>query len=557
MQELPNYDLHEQDWDSYDQLYEDFEWVIPDQFNMAELVCDRWAAKDGERDAAYFEDAAGNETTYTFTRLQREANQLANILSERGVGRGDRVAVDGSPTPEVLVTNIAVQKLGAVIVPLSARFGPDGLQYRLEDSGTIAYVTGPGNIETLREVRGDLEDLQTVFVTKGIDPADDEVPLREAMEGASVDFETVETNADDNAYIIYTSGTTGAPKGVVHTHELLIGHLPLFIAGFCDLELDDEDVFRIPVEWSWLGSLFALIMPALYYGQPIVGYFGEFEPQVEFDLIEKYDISVDILPNTILRMMAQVPDVEETLDLSSIRTVPTGGEALDQSAWEWAVDVFGDVIIQSYGQTEANMLLGNFPGLKENRPETLGLPAPGHEIRIVEPETAEPTVDTGDIGEIAVRYESNPVCFDEYWKKPEKTENKVRNGWLVTEDLGWQDEDGYFHFKSRKDDVIISSGYRIGPDEVEDYLGGHEAVADAGVIGIPHEERSEVPKAFVVLLEGYEPTEELKQDLQAYVKDGLAAYEYPREIEFVDELPRTSTGKLRRTDLREREGIEG
>ncbi|WP_254838542.1 acyl-CoA synthetase [Natronomonas marina] len=557
MQELPNYDLHEQEWDSYEQLYGEFEWVIPDQFNMAEWACDRWADSDGERDAAYFEDAAGNQTTYTFSRLQTEANQLANLLSDRGVGRGDRVGVDGSPTPEVLVTHVAIQKLGAVVVPLSARFGPDGLQYRLEDSGAKAYVTGPGNIETLRTVRDDVDDLQDVFVTSGIEPAGDEISLTEAMEGASTDFETVETEATDNALIIYTSGTTGDPKGVVHTHELLLGHLPLFSAGFCNLELHEDDVFRIPTEWSWLGSLFALVMPALYYGRPVVGYHGEFDPEVEFELIEEYDVSVNILPNTILRMMAQVPDAEERFDLSSIRTIPTGGEALDQSAWEWAVEVFGDVIIQSYGQTEANMLLGNFPSLKENRPETLGLPAPGHEIRIVDPETAEPTVDTGEIGEIAVRYGDDPVCFKEYWKKPDKTAGKVKDGWLITEDLGFRDEDGYFQFKSRKDDVIISSGYRIGPDEVEDYLGGHEAVADAGVIGVPHEERSEVPKAFVVLLDGYEPSEGLRKDLQSYVKDGLAAYEYPRELEFVDELPRTSTGKLRRTDLREREGIEG
>ena len=556
MQELPDYDLHQKEWDSYEQLHKKFEWVIPDQFNMAEWICDRWAESDDERDAAYFKDAAGNQTTYTFSKLQEEANQLANLLADRGVTRGDRVAVDGSPTPEVLVTNVAVQKLGAVVVPLSARFGPDGLRYRLEDSGTKAYVTGPGNVETFREVRDDLEDLQDVFLMSGIEPADGEISLPDAMEDASADFETTETEATDNAYIIYTSGTTGAPKGVVHTHELLLGHLPLFITGFCNLELHDDDVFRIPVEWSWLGSLFALIMPALYYGRPVVGYHGEFDPEVEFSLIEDYGVSVDILPNTILRMMAQVPDAEEQFNLSSIRTVPTGGEALDQSAWEWAVDAFGDVIIQSYGQTEANMLLGNFPSLKENRPETLGLPAPGHKVRIVDPETAEPTVEAGDIGEIAVRYADDPVCFKKYWQKPDKTEQKVRNGWLITEDLGFEDEDGYVQFKSRKDDVIISSGYRIGPDEVEDYLGGHEAVADAGVIGVPHEERSEVPKAFIVLLPGHEPSKDLHEELQSYVKDGLAAYEYPREIEFIDELPRTSTGKLRRTDLRKREGLE-
>jgi acetyl-CoA synthetase len=271
-------------------------------------------------------------------------------------------------------------------------------------------------------------------------------------------------------------------------------------------------------------------------------------------IIERYDVTNYFAPPTALRMMAQL-DATDRWDVSSVRVIPSGGESLGQSIVEWAEEVFdGAAVHEAYGQTEANMTVGDCTKLLDSRDGKIGPVGPGHEVSIVDPETAEPTVDRGETGEIAVRYEGNPVCFKEYWNKPEATAGKVENGWLLTEDLGRMDEDGFVEFVSRKDTVIISAGYRIGPVEIEEALSAHEAVADAGVIGVPDDERGEVPKAFVTLAPGYDPSAELADRLRKDVRERLAAYEYPREIEFVDELPKTSSGKIRRASLEEREG---
>jgi acetyl-CoA synthetase len=323
------------------------------------------------------------------------------------------------------------------------------------------------------------------------------------------------------------------------------------------MELADEDVFWTPAEWAWIASLFDVVFPALYYGRPLLAYRGgQFDPERAFELVERYGVTNYFAPPTALRMMQQV-EAPERFDVDSMRTIASGGESLGRSIAEWADDVFaGAAVHEGYGQTEANMLVGDCTAMFESRGGKIGLPGPGHEVAIVDPDTAEATVPRGETGEIAVRYEGNPVCFVEYWNQPEKTDAKVRNGWLLTEDLGRMDEDGYVGFVGRKDDVIISAGYRIGPEEVEDSLASHPAVADAAVIGVPDEERGEVPKAFVALAAGHEPSEGLVEALQTHVKDRLAKYEYPREIEFVEEMPTTTTGKVRRADLREREGLD-
>jgi acetyl-CoA synthetase len=326
----------------------------------------------------------------------------------------------------------------------------------------------------------------------------------------------------------------------------------MFVGSLCNLELLEDDVIRVPVEWSWIGALFALIAPALYFGKPIVGYGNEFEPEKELELIDRYNVSVNSFPNTALRMMSQVPEMDQ-YDLSSIRCIISGGEALDESSLRWASETFDAAVIQAYGQTEANALLGNFPRLVENKPKTLGLPGPGCDITLLDKDTGEPITEPDTVGEIAVGYEGNPVCFVEYWNQPTATEEKIRGPWLLTEDLAWRDEDGFYHFKSRKDDVIVSSGHRIGPEEVEDHLGTHEAVGAVAVIGIPDEKRGEVPKAFIELKEGYEASQDLVSTFQSFVKDRMAAYEYPREIEFIDEIPRSTTNKIRRSELRKRE----
>lgn len=551
---LDAYHLDEGDWESYDQLVESFEWEIPDEFNIATYICDRWAETDPDRVALYIKDDQRGKGKYTFGEIQTAANRLANYFETRGVGRGDRIGVNVPQKAESVIGHVAAWKLGAVSVPLSTLFGTEGLRYRLDDSGASACLIDESTIDVYRSVAGELTDLETVLTVGDVEPADNETDFWDALKGHSSEFETVTTSAEDDLTIFYTSGTTGNPKGVRHAHRMHLGHLPLFSAWFTSLELTDDDVYWTPASWTWMGGLGIVVLPAMYYGKPTVGWNDQFEGEDVFGLVEEYGITNYWIPPTALRMMMQNEEAAEAHDLSSVRTITSGGESLGQTIVDWVKDTFaGADIHEGYGQTEANMLVGGCMPLDAHRPGKIGKAAPGQEVRILDPDTAEPTVEPGEVGEIGVRYEGNPVCFKQYWNKPEKTDAKVRNGWLLTEDLGTVDEDGYFEFVSRKDDVIISSGYRIGPEEIEDSLAGHDAVADAGVIGVPDDERGEVPKAYVTLVAEAEPSDSLAEELQQHVKDRLAKYEYPRQIEFIDELPRTATGKIRRTSLEDRQ----
>ncbi len=550
---LDAYHFHEREWAEYDALLDAFEWEVPETFNTAAYVCDRWAAEAPERVALYADDGAGGRDVWTFADLRSAADAVAVALRERGVERGDRVGVCVRQRPETLLAHLACWTLGAVSVPLSTLFGTDALAYRLDDAGAVACLVDGANADTLRTVAGDVPSLGTVVAVGDATPRGNELAFETLLE-ADGTVETVATGADEDAIIIYTSGTTGDPKGVRHGHRVLLGDLPLFLTSFCELELNQGDVFWTPSEWAWVATLYDVLLPALFYGRPVVAYSADegFDPATAMDVLERYDVTNFFAPPTALRMMQQLDT--DGWDVASVRCLPTGGEALDERIVEWAADVFdGAVVNEAYGQTEANLVVGDCAALLDTPADAIGRRAPGHEVAIVDPDTAEATVPPGEVGEIAVRYEGNPVCFKEYWGAPGKTAEKVRNGWLLTEDLGRMDEDGYLEFHSRKDSVIISAGYRIGPVEIEETLAAHEAVADAGVVGVPDEERGEVPKAFVVLATGYEPDEGLKQRLRRGVRDRLAEYEYPRRFEFVDALPKTTTGKVRRSALEERE----
>ena len=565
---LEAYHFDEAEWDDYDHLREAFEWEVPERFNMAEYVCDRWGDHDRRADdiALYAEREDGEREEYSFREFQAITGRFANALADAGIERGDRIGVNAPQRPETVFAHVAAWKLGAVSVPLSTLFGPDALAYRLDDSDARACLVDASNVEAVREAATEVPSLEQLLTIGDVavdtdpSPVDDEVDFWDALEGRSSEFETVDTDAEDDAIIIYTSGTTGEPKGVRHAHRMLLGHLPLFLTTFCNLERRADDVYWTPAEWAWIASLFDVVIPGLYYGKPVVAYDGgPFDPETAFEIIERYEVTNFFAPPTALRMLMQIDDPRARYDIDSVRVIPSGGESLGQSIVDWAEKTFdGAAVHEGYGQTEANLLVGDCTALAEFREGKMGLAAPGHDVQIVDPETAEPNVEPGEVGEIAVRYEDNPVCFKEYLNKPERTARKVRNGWLLTEDLGTVDEDGYFRFKSRTDDVIISAGYRIGPEEVEESLAGHDTVADAAVIGVPDDERGEVPKAYVVTAEGTDADAEdnLEATLQTHVRERLAQYEYPRAIEFVDELPKTATGKIRRADLRDREGLE-
>jgi acetyl-CoA synthetase len=490
--------------------------------------------------------------------MQRDANRFANYLHDHGIGQGSRVAVNGAQKAAVVAAHFGAWKVGAATVPTSLLFGPDGLRYRLADSESSAFVADGSTMDTVREVQADLDHLQQVLT---VDPQTrDDVDFWEAIDDYSVEFDTVNTDAVDDAQIIYTSGTTGDPKGVRHPHHHFLGVLPLYVMNHRNMDIREEDVLRIPAEWAWAGSLNDVIMPSFFYGNPVVAYQSQgFEPKKEFELVDTYDITGYIFVATACRMMMQVDRPDERWDLDSLRTAIMGREAIGESLIEWVRDTFDDPAIHAgYGQTESPNILGHCEALDVSvKPgdNPLGVPAPGFEAKVVDPETDEEITEPGAVGELAIRYDGNPSCLKEYWNKPEKTRQKIRDGWMYTEDLVSSDEDGYLRFHSRDDDVILTSGYRVGPEEIEESLAKHDAVVDAGVIGVPHDQRGEVPKAFVVLTPEYEPSDDLRSALQTHVKELLAKYEYPREIEFIEDLPTTSTGKLRRVDLREMEGI--
>jgi acetyl-CoA synthetase len=402
---------------------------------------------------------------------------------------------------------------------------------------------------------GSLSHLETTLTVGEVANEAGEESFWNAVEDESQTFENVTTDAEDDLIIVYTSGTTGAPKGVRHAHRVLLGHIPSYLLAWCNNKLTDADVFFSPAEWAWV-LIFDYVFPTLFYGKPLVAYDGgEFDPDVAFELIEKYDVTSYFAPPTALRMMrtAEVGDY----DADTVRVIPTGGEPVGVDIVEWVDDRFnGAALNEVYGQTEANLLVGSCEAVMDVPAGKIGVEFPGHEVRLADKQDPSQTVEPGKVGEFAVKYEEDPVCFKEYWNKPAKTDAKVQNGWLLTGDLGVQDEQGYYSFHSRKDDVIITAGYRVGPSEIEESLADHEAVANAGVIGIPHEERGEVPKAFVVLAPGYTQSDRLEDELKHYVKDNLAMYEYPREFEFIEELPKTVTGKVRRKDLRQNRGLD-
>jgi acetyl-CoA synthetase len=561
LRRLDNYHFYEDEWESYDELCDNFEWEVPEEFNIANYVCDRWSDQD-KGVAVFSEDYSGNKDEYRFTDLTKMSDTLANYLSsELRVDKGDRIGVLSPQKLETLLAHLAILKIGAVSVPLSTLFGTDGLRYRLDDCDAKACFVDAETVDTFRESQDQLDSIESTITIDVKDTESGEANFWDVVSGSDEEYDTARTLAEDDAMIIYTSGTTGKPKGVRHAHRFLLGHLPLFVTWISNMEMRPDDRIWTPSEWAWIGSLLDFVLCSLYYGQPILAYEDEgksFDAEKTFSLIDSYNITKVFLPPTGIRMMMQVDKPKERFDLSHVRVIPTGGEEVGESITEWADEVFPEAQVQTgYGQTEANMIIGECEALFQSKLGSLGRPGPGHEITIVDPDTGTPVKEPDTIGEIALQYADNPICFKEYLNRPKATDQKIEEPWLFTEDLGKRDENGYFYYHSRKDDVIISAGHKMGPGEIEESISKHEAVTNAGVIGIADERRDEVPKAFVVIGEEYDPSPPLSEKLQDHVRENLGKHQYPREIEFVEELPKTVTGKIRRQSLREREEQRG
>jgi acetyl-CoA synthetase len=370
----------------------------------------------------------------------------------------------------------------------------------------------------------------------------------QALRGKSEDFTPVATRADDPALIIYTSGTTGQPKGALHAHRVLLGHLP-GVEMSHDLLPQPGDRIWTPADWAWIGGLLDVLLPALHHGVPVVARrFRKFTGEAAFQLIQDFGIRNAFLPPTALKVMRAVEDPRGRWTFA-LRSIASGGETLGAELIEWGRRIFGLTINEFYGQTECNMIVSSCAKLMPARPGIMGRAAPGHHLAIVDATGGE--VPAGEQGAIAVR-RPDPVMFLEYWNNPQATAAKFAGGWLLTGDAGIMDAEGWIRFVGRDDDVITSAGYRIGPGEIEDCLLGHPAVRMAGVVGKPDAARTEIVKAYVVLKDGFAASAELAREIQLHVKSRLAAHEYPREVAFVADLPMTTTGKIIRRELRAR-----
>jgi acetyl-CoA synthetase len=537
----------------YREVSDAFRWAVPEYYNIGVDICDKWAHQR-YRLALIYEDETGQVKQYTFWELKGLSNRLANGLKACGIEQGDRVGILLPQAPETALSHIAIYKIGGIAIPLFTLFGTDALEYRLSNSGAKGVVTDEANLPKILEIREKLPDLKTVITTGGEKP-EGVLDFWGLIEKGSTELEPVRTKADDPALIIYTSGTTGPPKGALHAQRALLGHLPgvEFPHNFFP---KDDDLFWTPADWAWIGGLIDVLFPSWHHGIPVVAHRAKkFDPEEAFHLIAKHGIRNAFMPPTALKLMRQVKDPRSRHDYH-MRSIGSGGETLGEELLDWGKEVMGLTINEFYGQTECNLVVGCCAEIMENIPGSMGRAVPGHVVEVVN-ESGE-VVAQGTAGEVAIR-RPDPVMFLEYWRNPKATEEKYVGDWLLTGDLAKKDEKGYFWFVGRKDDVITSAGYRIGPAEIEDCLMKHQAVGMVAVVGSPDKVRTEVVKAFIVLKQDVKPTPEIEQDIKDFVKVRLAAHEYPREIEFVKELPMTATGKIMRKELKkletERKGL--
>jgi len=524
----------------YDSLYRQFRWNIPARYNIGVDVCDRWAAHEPGRLAILHLRPDGGEDAVTYGALRETSNRLANVLRAQGGKRGDRVAIFLPQAPEVAAAHVAIYKLGSVALPIAVLFGPDALSYRLQNSGAKALLTNTQGLAKLAQVRGEVPDLACVLAI------DDN--LAGLLARASADFTPVDTGPDDPAMMIYTSGTTGQPKGALHAHRVLLGHLPgAELPHYPFPQAGDR--YWTPADWAWAGGLLDVLLPSLHHGVPVVARkVDKFDPEEAFALMAKAEVRNAFIPPTALRMMRAVPNPRGRFDFT-LRSLASGGESLGIEALEWGKSAFGLTINEFYGQTECNLVLGSCAQLGVLKSGAIGKPVPGHVVAVIRNDGQK--CKAGEIGQIAVK-RPDPVMFLEYWGKPEATRDKFIGDWMTTGDQGVMDDEGYVSFVGRDDDVITSSGFRIGPGEIEDCLIRHPAVALAAVVGKPDPLRTEIVKAFIVLKKGQAPSDALAAEIQNFVKTRLSGHEYPREVVFIDDLPMTATGKVIRRLLRER-----
>jgi acetyl-CoA synthetase len=582
---------------AYAELHCGFTWQIPAQFNIAQVCCRRWAVlPDASNLIAVHAYKTGAEGSfYSYSQLTSDANRLANVLRGMGVQRGARVAIVLPQCFETAVAYMAVLQMGAVAMPLSQLFGPEALAFRLQDSEAVVAIGDAQTLTQVQSVRAHCPQLKQLI---GVDLASGSVALADldyahALATASDQFELVPTQADEPAILIYTSGTTGNPKGALIPHRALLGNLTGFICsqngfGFeladqsdpaqrlCQLAsaeplpLGSQAVFWSPADWAWTGGLMDALLPSLFYGRPIVAFNGRFSPQLALELMRDCAVTHTFLfPTALKAMMKSYPGspdqkVRGAFGLK-LQAIMSAGEAMGDAVFDYCQSQLGVTVNEMFGQTEINYIVGNFSGLWPPKPGSMGMGYPGHRLAVIDDDGLECPPEV--VGDVAVnRFDTHgqldPIFFLGYWKNEVATQAKFTGDWCRTGDLARRDAQGYLWYQGRSDDMFKSAGYRIGPGEIENCLVKHPAVANAAVVPKPDAERGAVVKAFVVLAPDFVASRaiyagaraqfdaELVAQLQAHVKGKLAPYEYPKEIEFIDALPMTTTGKVQRRVLR-------
>jgi acetyl-CoA synthetase len=563
--------------DNWEAMHRGFGWQVPERFNIAQACCTRWAREsDAARRIAIRAHGPTGPRTLSFAQLQREANAMSNLLAGLSVRRGDRVAIVMPQRFETAIAYMAVFQLGAVAMPLSMLFGPEALEYRLQDSEAVVAICDESSIANIAQVRAQCPMLRTVVGVGGA-AAQADLGWETQRAALETEFASVATHADDGAVLIYTSGTTGPPKGALIPHRALIGNLPGFVCsqnwfGFAP-DGDSQAVFWSPADWAWTGGLMDALLPSLYFGRPIVAFNGRFSPETAFTLMQEHGVTHTFLfPTALKAMMKAYPQPRQQFRLQ-LQAIMSAGEAVGDAVFAYCRDQLDVIVNEMFGQTEINYVVGNC-SMNGNAGDGIGWPAragsmgrpyPGHRVAVIDEGGNEcPPGVPGDVAvnRFDVHGDPDPIFFLGYWKNPEATRRKFTGDWCRTGDLATRDADGYLWYQGRADDVFKAAGYRIGPSEIENCLVKHPAVVNAAVVPKPDAERGALVKAYVVLAPHVVQARaittrgtssfdaDLVAELQMHVKGKLAPYEYPKEIEFIEALPMTTTGKVQRRVLR-------
>ncbi|HYT26167.1 MAG TPA: acyl-CoA synthetase [Actinomycetota bacterium] len=524
---------------TYEEMTSSFRFELPAAYNIAADVLDK---HEPDRPAMRFVSDDGRDERWTFGDVRRLTDRAANLLRGLGVGKGDRVAVMAPASPEIAATFLATYKCEAILLSLSVLYGDEGVVHRLNDSQAKVMVTSAEHRDRVAAMVEQAPSVERVVVVGGTGGES----FEELTRDASPEFATPATDPDTPAQLYYTSGTTGLAKGILHAHRYVLSHEEF---QFCH-DVRAGELFHSTGEWAWIAGIVPGILGPWRFGVETLvhGRRGGFDPGKALRLIADHGVGNLFTTPTAIRAMMRV-DGAERLDFA-LRLACSAGEPLNPEAIAWWARAIGCPVLDYYGLSESYPLCGNFPTV-EVRPGSMGLPMPGWDVAVLDAD--EQPVPRGEAGEICLRARSNPHYPLGYWNRPDDSEEVFGGTWFHTKDTAVQDEDGYVWYSGRADDVIIASGYRIGPFEVESVLLEHPTVAESAVVASPDAQRGNVVKAFVRLAGGHEPGDGLVKELQDHVRTRLSAYAYPRRVEFVDDLPKTLTGKIRRAELRQAE----